>query len=80
MDAKHLSDTKSYKQVYEKKEPQTMADIEAQLWKNNVKQGKRKDQDFLDTSKEDFASQKYKAFDGQEQMPSTFNIFRDSLR
>ena len=57
-----------------------MADIEAQLWKNNIKQGKRKDQDFLDTTQEDFDHNKTKGVDGHEVQPSGFNIFRDSLR
>jgi len=32
-----------------------MADIEANMWKNNIKPGMRKRKDFLDTSSEDFA-------------------------
>jgi len=57
-----------------------MADIEAQLWKNNIKQGQRKKNDFLDASNEDFTKQVSKGIDGRDVVPSSFNIFRDSLR
>ena len=56
-----------------------MQDIEANLWKNNIKSG-RVSKDFLDTSKEDFSHNKTKGIDGAEVNPSSFNIFRDSLR
>jgi len=42
--------------VTEKSEPKTMDDIERNLWKNNIKDGERRNNDFLDTSKEDFTS------------------------
>lgn len=56
-----------------------MHEIEANIWKNNIKSG-RKDKDFLDTSKEDFSLNKTKGIDGYDVAPSSFNIFRDSLR
>ena len=49
------------------------------MWKNNIKSG-RVNKDFLDTSKEDFAKNKTNGIDGEEVNPSSFNIFRDSLR
>jgi len=63
----------------EKNAPKTMQEIEANLWKNNIKSG-RVDKDFLDTSKEDFSQNKTKGLDGEEVIPSSFNIFRDSMR
>lgn len=56
-----------------------MAEIEANIWKDNVKAG-RTNKDFLDTSTEDFAMHKTRGVDGAEIIPSSFNIFRDSLR
>ena len=55
-------------------------EIEGQLWKNNITFEPRKRQDFLDVSNEDFS--KYETIDimGNRATPSTFNIFRDSLR
>jgi hypothetical protein len=32
-----------------------MSDIEANLWKNNIKYGERKRKDYLDVSNEDFS-------------------------
>ena len=57
-----------------------MADIEASLWKQNIKQGPRIRRDFLDTSQEDFTQNKSKNIEGNEITPSSFNIARDSLR
>ena len=57
-----------------------MAEIEANMWKHNVKAGRRQHKDFLDTTNEDFAQNKSRSIDGQEITPSSFNIFRDSLR
>lgn len=57
-----------------------MAEIEANLWKNNIKKGPRVHKDFLDTNNEDFTNFKSKGIDGEEFVPSSFNIFRDSLR
>jgi hypothetical protein len=41
-----------------------MAEIEANLWKNNIKKGPRMHKDFLDTKDEDFTSIKCKGIDG----------------
>lgn len=57
-----------------------MEEIEANMWKNNIKPGMRKRNDFLDTSAEDFSMNKTRTIDGKEITPSSFNIFRDSLR
>lgn len=57
-----------------------MQEIEQNLWKNQVKEGVRVKRDFLDTSKEDFSKNKSKGINGQEITPSSFNIFRDSLK
>ena len=57
-----------------------MADIEASLWKQNIKHGPRSRRDFLDTSMEDFTLNKSTGLDGGEITPSCFNIARDSLR
>ena len=56
-----------------------MAEIEANIWKDNIRAG-RTDKDFLDTSNEDFAMHKTRGVDGVDITPSSFNIFRDSLR
>jgi len=50
------------------------------MWKNNIKAGERQNTDFLDTTNEDFAQNKSKGINGQDITPSSFNIFRDSLR
>ena len=57
-----------------------MAEIEANFWKNNIKHGMREKKDFLDTTNEDFGKHKSLGIDGKEFTPSSFNIFRDSLR
>lgn len=80
LDAKGLLEAKDFSAVTERKEPKTMADIEASLWKQNIKHGPRKRQDFLDTSGEDFTLNKTRSVDGREITPSCFNIARDSLR
>lgn len=63
-----------------KKPYKEYCEIEGQLWKNNIKFGPRVKKDFLDVSNEDFS--KYETVDimGNKATPSTFNIFRDSLR
>ena len=57
-----------------------IGDVEQQLWKSNITYEGRKKKDFLDVSNEDFS--KYETVDimGNRVTPSTFNIFRDSLR
>lgn len=35
--------------------PKSMADIESNMWKQNITYGERKKQDFLDVSNEDFS-------------------------
>lgn len=56
-----------------------MSEIEQNVWKNNITKN-RTNKDFLDISNEDFSKHKTKGVDGQEVAPSSFNIFRDSLR
>ena len=75
-----MLDAKDFSGITERKEPKTMADIEASLWKQNIKHGPRVRKDFLDTSMEDFTLNKSKGIDGTEITPSCFNIARDSLR
>jgi len=63
-----------------KKKPyKQYAEIEGQLWKNNITFEPRKKRDFLDVSNEDFS--KYETIDimGNRATPSSFNILRDSL-
>lgn len=78
--ARSLLEAKDFSAVTARKEPKTMADIEASLWKQNIRHGPRKRQDFLDTSSEDFTLNKSRGLDGTEITPSCFNIARDSLR
>lgn len=66
--------------VIEKKQPRTMADVEANLWKNNIKKGPRTHTDWLDVSTEDFTKHVSHDVMGQAITPSTFNVFRDSLK
>ncbi len=54
--------------------------MERNLWKNNIKFGDRKRVDVLDISNEDFSQYFVPAIDGRQINPSTFNIFRDSLK
>ena len=70
---------KATKNFIEKKAPKNYAEIEGNLWKNNITFTQRKHIDFLDVSNEDFS--KYETTDlmGKKCAPSTFNIFRDSL-
>ena len=56
-----------------------MKDIEDQLWKNNIAKGNRQNADFLNVAQEDFSKNKSVDFNGKEIIPSSFNIFRDSL-
>lgn len=62
------------------KPPTSLADIEKELWKKNIKHTPRNNKDYLDVSKEDFSLHKTVSIDGKEITPSNFNIFRDSLR
>jgi hypothetical protein len=80
VDAKAMFESKSYNSVTEKKEAKSFADIEKNMWKNNLKSGERKNRDWLDTSNEDFGDAVSKDISGQDFNPSNFNIFRDSLR
>ena len=57
-----------------------MSEIEANLWKNNIKFGERKHKDYLDISNEDFSQHLITNIEGMQVNPSTFNIFRDSLK
>lgn len=71
--------TKNYSSVTDI-EPKSLEEIEQNIWKYNIKKGPRGKSDFLDTSKEDFSQNKSKNVQGEEVTPSSFNIFRDSLR
>ena len=62
-----------------KKDWKNVDDIEANLWKTNIRDGPRSKQDFLDVSKEDFSMNKTVGIDGKEITPSSFNVMRDSL-
>ena len=64
---------------YVAKTHHTVEEIEANLWKNNIKQGPRKFIDHLDVSQEDFSKNKSKGINGAEVTPSSFNVLRDSL-
>jgi hypothetical protein len=79
-DAKFMLDHKNFENVTKKSAPKSMADIEAQMWKDNIKEGKRTRKDFLNTQDEDFTQVKTRGINGQESHPSTFNIFRDNLK
>ena len=57
-----------------------MAEITKNMWKNNIKTGPRKRNDFLDVSTEDFSKHFTHSIEGKLKNPSTFNIFRDSLK
>jgi hypothetical protein len=57
-----------------------MSEIEANLWKNNIKYGERKRKDYLDISGEDFSQHFTSNIEGRQVNPTTFNIFRDSLK
>ena len=75
-----MLDKKDFTSLTQKAVPKTMEEIEANIWKDNIKQGSREHKDFLDTTNEDFRNNKSKGVDGQEITPSSFNIFKDSLR
>ena len=77
---KSLLDAKNFQNMTDKSEPKSFEEIEAEMWKNNIKKGKRLRKDFLDTASEDFSMNKTRGIDGKEVTPSSFNIFRDSLR
>jgi hypothetical protein len=62
-----------------KKPPTSYAEIEQNLWKNNISSNSRPSKNWLDVSNEDFSN--YKTIDifGNEITPSSFNICRDNL-
>ena len=61
--------------------PTTIAEVEKNLWKNNISYAKRTPKDFLDIADEDFRQHTQKSIIENENLsPSTFNIFRDSLK
>jgi len=66
--------------IIKKKEPKSIHEIEKNLWKNNIMFTPRKKVDVLDITLEDFRKQSTPSIDGKEVNPSTFNVFRDSLR
>ena len=74
-----LNDVKEV-QFIKKQVPKQMSEIEANLWKNNIKFGERKHKDYLDISNEDFSQHLTTNIEGRQVNPSTFNIFRDSLK
>ena len=53
-----------------KKEPKSFAEIESNLWKNNITFENRRNKDFLDVSSEDFRNNKTKASSGEDITPS----------
>jgi len=65
--------------IFAKKPPTNYADIESNLWKNNIMYEPRKKVDHLDVSNEDFSKYETTDLEGNRTAPSTFNIFRDSL-
>jgi len=79
-DSKSALEKKDFKKVTDRHAPKTMADIEKNLWKQNVKEGSRSKKDVLDCGNEDFSNHTSKGIDGRDIVPSSFNIFRDSLR
>jgi hypothetical protein len=60
--------------------PKSIQEIEKNLWKNNIQFTPRSRKDYLDISKEDFTKTTVNSIDGFDSTPSTFNIFRDSLK
>ena len=67
-------------QSYLKKNFKHVGEIEEQLWKNNITFTPRQKKDWLDVSGEDFSKYETVDIQGNRVKPSTFNIFRDSLR
>lgn len=63
-----------------KEAPKSIQEIEKNLWKNNITFTPRGHRDYLDISKEDFTKTTVNSIDGFDTNPSTFNIFRDSLK
>ena len=53
------------------KEPKSLGDIEAQLWKKNITFANRNKKDYLDVSKEDFSKNKTISIEGKEINPSS---------
>ena len=80
LDPRKLLEAKSFDNVTSKTAPKSMSEIEANMWKANIKEGPRARRDFLDASSEDFSLNTTKSVEGKEITPSSFNIFRDSLR
>ena len=67
--------------TYLKKKPyKNYSEIEGQLWKNNITFTPRKKVDVLDVSQDDFSQYETVDIMGNRATPSSFNIFRDSLR
>jgi hypothetical protein len=65
--------------IVTKKDWKHVDDIEADLWKTNIRDGPRAKRDFLDVGAEDFSKNKSLGLDGKEITPSPFNVMRDSL-
>lgn len=63
-----------------KEAPKTIQEIERNLWKNNITFTPRGHKDYLDIGQEDFTKTTVNSIDGFDSNPSTFNIFRDSLK
>lgn len=59
--------------------PKSYADLEKDLWKNNITFTPRQHKDILDISNEDFSKINTLDLQGERGNPSNFNIFRDSL-
>jgi hypothetical protein len=60
--------------------PRTFQEVEKNLWKNNIGFTARNRIDYLDISREDFTKTSVDSIDGRQSNPSSFNIFRDSLK
>jgi len=63
-----------------KKDLKSYAEIECNLWKNNISFAPRQNKNWLDITDVDFSLQQTTSISGTKEAPSTFNIFRDSLK
>lgn len=75
-----LISKKDYSILTEKTAPKSLEEIEANMWKDNIKKGPRRGKDFLDVRNEDFSENKSMSLAGDYITPSNFNVLRDSLK
>lgn len=78
--ALQLLSKKDFSHLTEKTAPKSLEEIEANLWKDNIKKGPRRKKDFLDVRNEDFSENRSVSLGGDYITPSNFNILKDSLR